>query len=74
MAALLLSDADCDSKSQRKSLYLAMLDTKKTFDFMVHTILLNNIYAQGVNKNIWLIIQNLYSGLTTKIKWKNEIG
>ena len=74
MAALLLSDADCDSKSQRKTLYLAMLDTKTAFDFVVHTILLNNIYAQGVNKNICLIIQNLYSGLTTKIKWKNEIG
>ena len=74
MAALLLSEADCDSKSQRKQLYLATLDTKKAFDVVDHTILLNNIYEQEVNKKIWLIIQNLYSGLTAKIKWKNEIG
>ena len=74
MAALLLSEADCDSKSQRKPLYLATLDTKKAFDVVDHTILLNIIYEQGVNKKIWLIIQNLYSGLTAKIKWKNEIG
>ena len=74
MAALLPSEADCDSKSQRKPLYLATLDTKKAFDVVDHTTLLNNIYEQGVNKKIWLIIQNLYSSLTAKIKWKNEIG
>ena len=73
MAALLLSEADNDSKQQKKPLYLATLDTKKAFDVVDHVILLNNIYDQGINKKLWLIVQNLYTGLTARIKWKNEV-
>ena len=43
VAALLLSEADNDSKQQKKPLYLATLDTKKAFDVVDHVILLNNI-------------------------------
>ena len=73
MAALLLSEADNDARTQKKPLYLATLDAKKAFDVVDHTILLNNIYEQGINKKLWMIIKDLYSGLSAKIKWKNQM-
>ena len=38
-----------------------------------HTILLNNIFEQGINKKLWMIIKDLNSGLSAKIKWKNQM-
>ena len=52
MAALLLSEADNDARTQKKPLYLATLDAKKAFDVVDHTIPLNNIYEQGINKKL----------------------
>ena len=74
MASLILSEAEADKKMRKQSLYIATLDTQKAFDVVDHTILLNKLYEEGINQKIWLIVQELYSGLTAKIKWKSVLG
>ena len=74
MALLILSEAEADAKMRKQPLYIATLDTQKAFDVVDHTILLNKLYEEGINQKIWLIVQELYSGLTAKIKWKSVLG
>ena len=74
MASLILSEAEADAKMRKQPLYIATLDTQKAFDVVDHTILLNKLYEEGINQKIWLIVRELYSGLTAKIKWKSVLG
>ena len=74
MTALLLTESATDSRMRKQPLYLATLDTQKAFDIVDHTILLNKLYDKGINHKLWLIVQELYSGLTARIKWKNDLN
>ena len=40
---------------------------------MVHyTILLDKLLDKGIQKNIWLIIKDLYSDISSKVKWLGD--
>ena len=74
MASLILSEAEVDARMRKSPLYIAKLDTQKAFDVVDHTILLNKLYEEGINRKLWLIVRELYSGLTAKIKWKSSLS
>ena len=74
MASLILSEAEVDARMRKSPLYIATLDTQKAFDVVDHTILLNKLYEEGINRKLWLIVRELYSGLTAKIKWKSSLS
>ena len=70
MAGLLVSEAKAEVQlSGSEGLFLATLDSQKAFDVVHHTILLEKLAQKGVHKDIWLIVKNLYEGLTSKVKW-----
>ena len=71
MASLLLTEAEADAKMRKRPLYLA---TQKAFDVVDHTILLNKLYEEGINQKLWLIVRELYTGLSAKIKWKSDLS
>lgn len=75
MAALLISEARAEVKCNTKSpLFLVTLDSRKAFDVVCHTIMLDKLYESGVHPTLWTLVRNMYSGLTSKVKWLGEIG
>ena len=55
-------------------LILITLDSQKTVDVVDHIILLDKFYESIPSRALWMIVQNLYEGLTSKIKWKDNIS
>ena len=72
MAALLVTEEKAEAFQNKDQLCLATLDTQKAFDVVRHTILLDQLLDQGIKKAIWIIIKNLYSDLSSKIKWLGD--
>ena len=75
MAALIVSEARAEAKLNTcKPLFLVTLDSQKAFDVVNHTILLDKLYETGIHPALWTIVKDLYSGLTSKVKWLGELS
>ena len=72
MAGLLVSEAKSEAIQNRHPLFLATLDSQKAFDTVHHKILLDKLFQTNIHKDIWTTIKNLYSGITSKVKWLGE--
>ena len=68
MAGLLVSEAKAEALHNSHTLYLATLDSQKAFNVVHHTILLDNLADINIQKDIWLIIQKLYTNVSVKVK------
>jgi hypothetical protein len=73
-AAVMLTEAICESKGNGQVLYTATLDARKAFDVVHHSSLLRKLYLGGMSDSWWLLKDQLYSGLTTKVKWKENMS
>ncbi|CAC5381889.1 unnamed protein product [Mytilus coruscus] len=71
MAALLVSESELISKNQKSKLIFGLLDSQKAFDVVHHDILLDKLFDQNIDPDIWEIIFDMYNNLTSKVKWKN---
>jgi hypothetical protein len=40
------------------------------FDTVHHEILFNEIFHDGINGNMWILLRNVYRGMSVKVKWK----
>ena len=69
MAALLISEAKAEARQNNEQLYLATLDAQKAFDVVHHTILLDRLAELGIPSDVWLIIKDLYSDISSRVKW-----
>lgn len=74
MASLLVSEAYTDNNNTSGNIYLATLDAQKAFDVVDHTILLDKLYHHKVHPDLWLLVKNLYEGLTSRVKWMGELS
>ena len=75
MAALIVSEARAEAKLNTcKPLFLVTLDSQKAFNVVNHTILLDKLYETGIHPALWSIVKDLYSGLTSKVKWLGELS
>ncbi|VDI17383.1 Hypothetical predicted protein [Mytilus galloprovincialis] len=72
MAALLISEAQMNSKQMKEILYLATLNTKKAFDVVNHDILLDKLFQRDIPLDIWETIYEMYHDLTSRINWKGK--
>lgn len=72
MASLLVSEAKAEARLNHESLYFATLDSQKAFDVVHHTILLEKLSDKGIQKDIWLIIKDLYTDISSKVKWLGD--
>ena len=72
MAGLLVSEAKAEAIQNKQPLFLATIDSQKAFDVVHHKILLDKLSQTCIHKDIWIIIKNLYSGITSKVKWLGE--
>ncbi len=69
-AALILSEAIIDARESHTDLHIATLDTQKAFDVVHHPTLLRRLYLDGMNTRDWLLTGQMYTEMTTQIKWK----
>ncbi|VDH88744.1 Hypothetical predicted protein [Mytilus galloprovincialis] len=50
------------------------VDVQSAFDVVQHTILLDKLLDRGTHPDIWLLIKDFYSCLTSKVKWQGEFS
>jgi hypothetical protein len=49
-------------------LELVALDAEKAFDTVNHEIMLNKLFHDGIDGDMWILLRNVYKDLTLKIK------
>jgi hypothetical protein len=75
IAAFVISESRDESKFMTlKPLYLITLDSQTAFDVVSHKILLDKLYESGIHPRLWTIVKDLYTGMSSKIKWMGEIS
>ena len=72
MSVLICSEVINESKLEGKPLYLVTIDTRKAFDVVNHVILKKTLYDEGVALELWSVVDDLYSGISSKIKWQGD--
>ncbi|CAG2236010.1 unnamed protein product [Mytilus edulis] len=71
-AAFLTSEAIEESKKLKILLILITLDAENAFDKRNHEILFNKLYHYGIKGKLWILLRNLYKGMSIKIKWEGQ--
>ncbi|CAC5395061.1 unnamed protein product [Mytilus coruscus] len=75
IAAFLVSECKSESKHVTlKPLYMIAVDSQTAFDVVSHIILLDKLYECGIHPKLWSIVKDLYTDMSSKIKWKGEIS
>ena len=69
MSSLIITEARAEAKRTKSTLFFATLDVQSAFDVVQHTILFDKLLDRNISPTYWLIIKELYNGLTTKVKW-----
>ena len=73
-AAVILSECINESKHQNKPLFIAALDVQKAFDVVSHDSLLRKLYVDGITGDNWLLLKDLYTEMTAKVKWDGYLS
>jgi hypothetical protein len=71
MAALIVSEVILQAEQQKSNLYMVTLDSQKAFDVVHHLLLLEKLYLE-VPPEIWKVIQDLYSDMSSQVKWNGH--
>ena len=74
MAGLLVSKAKTEAIQNWHLLFLATQDSQKDCDVVHHRILLDKLLETNISRDISIIIKNLYTGISSKVKWRGECG
>ena len=74
MASLLMSEAKCEKLQKNENIVIGIMDVQSAFDVVQHKILLDKLLNEEINPILWLIIKDLYSGLSTKTKWTGGLS
>ena len=67
--AFILTECILESKNNKDELLLTTIDTQKAFDVVDHNSLLRRLYLDGINGDDWLLIRDLYSDCSSRVKW-----
>jgi hypothetical protein len=74
IAGLLMSKAKYEILQVQKTLFIGLFDVQSAFDVVQHIILMDKLFNQKIPLALWSIIDDMYSGLTTRVKWKGELS
>lgn len=73
-AAFILSECILEAASCKQDLYLTTLDTQKAFDVVDQNSLLRKLYLDGIQGDDWLLLKDLYSDCSSRVKWAGELS
>lgn len=73
-AALIISETQNEAKDIGEPLKLVTLDACKAFGVVWQESLLRKIYNAGMDGNLWLCLNNLYSGAYSAVKWQGLVS
>ena len=73
-AAVILTECILESASNKQDLWLTTLDTQKAFDVVVHSSLLRRLYLDGIHGDDWLLVKDLYTYCSSRIKWAGGLS
>ena len=73
-AAVILSECILESSSNKQDLWLTTLDTQKAFDVVDHNSLLRRMYLDGIHGDDWLLVKDLYTDCSSRIKWAGGLS
>jgi hypothetical protein len=63
-----------EADAEKKTTYIAFLDTKKAFDVVWHKSLLRKLYLLGIQGNLWMLAHDMYKDLKAQVKWDGMIS
>ena len=69
-----MSEAKYEISQVQKTLFIGLFDVQSAFDVVQHIILMDKLFDQTIPLALWSIIDDMYSGLTTRVKWKGELS
>ena len=73
-AAFILSECILEAANNKHDLLLTTLDTQKAFDVVDQNPLLQKLYLDGIHGDDWLLLKNLYSDCSSRIKWAGDLS
>ena len=73
-AAFILSECILEAANSKHDLLLTTLDTQKAFDVVDQNSLLRKLYLDGIHGDDWLLLRNLYSDCSSRIKWAGSLS
>ena len=71
-AAVMISEAIAENLDEKKPTYITYLDASKCFDVVDHNSMLCCLYEQGVTGKLWKLFENMYTDISSSIKWKKN--
>ena len=71
-AGFILSECILESAINKQDLFLTTLDTQKAFDVVDQNSLHRKLYLDGIHGSDWLLLKDLYSDCSSRIKWTGE--
>ena len=73
MVGFLISETRAEAKYLTiEPLFLVTVDSQKAFDVVDHIIMLDTYYENIQNHPLWSVVNKLYTGLVSKVKWKGN--
>ena len=68
-AAVIVSECIQESKNTKQNLLFTTLDAQKAFDVVDQNSLLGRLYLDGIHGDDWLLIKDLYTLCSSRVKW-----
>ena len=62
-----------EAGNNRTDVFVTALDIQKAFDVVDQNSLLRRLYLDGIHGDDWLLLRELYSDCSSRIKWAGEL-
>ena len=73
-AAVIVTECIQESKNVKQNLVFTTLDAQKAFDVVDQNSLLRRLYLDGIQGDDWLLIQDMYSDCSSRVKWAGMLS
>ena len=74
ISSFVISESKTEQLTNHENFVIAIMDVQSAFDVVQHRIMLDKLIDRNVHPTLWMIIKDLYDGLTTKVKWMDGLS
>jgi len=74
IAGLIITELKIEAKENKKPIIIALTDAQKAFDIVWHAGLMREMNKIGMSDDNWLLFQQWYKNLSSKIKWQGMMS